>query len=59
MKKLNNDLINENLFIEAEEVYGKEVKDLLRQKIYDIGWAIISDEYLGTDDSNDQELDFL
>ena len=41
MKKLK-----EELFINAEEIYGKEVIDLLRQKIYDIGWAIISDEYL-------------
>ena len=59
MKKLNNNLINENLFIEAEEVHGKEVIDLLRQKIYDIEWAIISDEYLVTDDNNDEELDFI
>ena len=41
MKKLN-----EELFINAEEVYGKEVIDLLRQKIYDISLAIIKDEYL-------------
>ena len=41
MKKLK-----EELFINAEEVYGKELIDKLRQKIYDIGWAIISDEYL-------------
>ena len=32
MKKLN-----EELFINAEEVYGKELIDKLRQKIYDIG----------------------
>ena len=46
MKKLK-----EELFINAEEVYGKEVIDLLRQKIYDIGWAIISDEYLVSNNS--------
>lgn len=32
MKKLK-----EELFINAEEVYGKELIDKLRQKIYDIG----------------------
>ena len=41
MKKLK-----EELFITTGEVYGKELIDKLRQKIYDIGWAIISDEYL-------------
>ena len=29
--------LNEELFINAEEVYGKELIDKLRQKIYDIG----------------------
>ena len=48
MKKLK-----EELFINAEEVYGKEVIDLLRQKIYDIGWAIISDEYLVSNNSDE------
>ena len=46
MKKLK-----EELFINDEEVYGKELIDKLRQKIYDIGWAIISDEYLVIDDN--------
>ena len=46
MKKLK-----EELFINAEEVYGKELIDKLRQKIYDIGWAIINDEYLVIDDN--------
>ena len=41
MKKLK-----EELFIKAEEIYGKDLIDKFRQKIYDIGWAIISDEYL-------------
>ena len=56
MKKLK-----EELFINAEEVYGKEVIDLLRQKIYDIGWAIISDEYLADkkSESKDKEWDYI
>ncbi len=48
MKKLK-----EELFINAEEVYGKELIDKLRQKIYDIGWAIISDEYLVNNNSEE------
>lgn len=48
MKKLN-----EELFINAEEVYGKELIDKLKQKIYDIGWAIISDEYLISNNSEE------
>ena len=48
MKKLK-----EELFINAEEVYGKELIDKFRQKIYDIGWAIISDEYLVSNNSNE------
>ena len=41
------------LFINAEEVYGKELIDKLRQKIYDIGWAIISEEYLVSNNSDE------
>jgi len=48
MKKLK-----EELFINAEEVYGKELIDKLRQKIYDIGWAIISEEYLVSNNSEE------
>lgn len=48
MKKLK-----EELFINAEEVYGKELIDKLRQKIYDIGWAIITDEYLVNNNSEE------
>ena len=48
MKKLK-----EELYINAEEVYGKELIDKLRQKIYDIGWAIISDEYLVNNNSEE------
>ena len=56
MKKLNNDLIKKNLFIKAEEVYGKDLIDKFRQKIYDIGWAIISDEYLV---NKSDDLDYI
>lgn len=34
------------LFINAEEIYGKELIDKFRKLIDDIGWAIINDEYL-------------
>ena len=56
MKKLK-----EKLFINTEEVYGKELIDKLRQKIYDIGWAIISDEYLvsNNSESKDKEWDYI
>ena len=56
MKKLK-----EELFINAEEVYGKELIDKLRQKIYDIGWAIISDDYLvnNNSESKDKEWDYI
>lgn len=56
MKKLK-----EELFINAEEVYGKELIDKLRRKIYDIGWAIISDEYLvsNNSESKDKEWDYI
>ena len=47
------------LFINAEEVYGKEAIDKLRQKIYDIGWAIIDDEYLVISNSNGEEKDYI
>ena len=46
MKKLNKNLINEDLFINAEEVYGEEIIDQLRELIYNIGWNIIIDKYL-------------
>ena len=41
MKKLK-----EELFIKAEEIYGKEKIALLRSKIYDIGMCIMFDTYL-------------
>ena len=37
MKKLNKNLINEDLFITGEEAYGKEIIDQLRELIYNIG----------------------
>lgn len=46
MKKLNINLINEDLFITGEEVYGEEIIDQLRELIYNIGWNIIIDKYL-------------
>ena len=46
MKKLNKNLINEDLFITGEEVYGEEIIDQLRELIYNIGWNIIIDKYL-------------
>lgn len=42
------------LYINAEEVYGKEAIDKLRQKIYDIGMCIMFDAYL-----RDKEWDYL
>ena len=42
------------LYINAEEVYGKEAIDKLRQKIYDIGMCIMFDTYL-----SDEEWDYL
>ena len=42
------------LYINAEEVYGKEAIDKLRQKIYDIGMCIMFDTYL-----RDKEWDYL
>lgn len=47
------------LFINAEAVYGKEAIDKLRQKIYDIGWAIIDDEYLVISNSDGEEWDYI
>ena len=46
----------DKLFIKAEEVYGMELIDKLRKKIYDIGLAIIDDEYLV---NKSDELDYI
>lgn len=43
MKKLDKNLINEELFITGEEVYGKEIRDQLRELIYEIYKNIIID----------------
>ncbi len=37
MKKLEQNLINEDLFITGEEVYGEEIIDQPRELIYNIG----------------------
>ena len=41
MKKLKKEL-----FINAEEVYGKDLKDKFKKLLFDISLAIIRDEYL-------------
>ena len=41
MKKLK-----EELFINVEKGYSKELKDKFKKLLFDIGLAIISDEYL-------------
>ena len=41
MKKLN-----EELFINAEKVCGKELKEKFKELLFDISLAIIKDEYL-------------
>ena len=46
MKKLK-----EELFINAEEVYCKYLKDKFKKLLFDIGWAIISDKYLVIEDN--------
>ena len=37
IKKLNKNLINEDLFITGEEVYCEEIINQLRELIYNIG----------------------
>ena len=60
MKKLNKNLINEDLFITGEEVYGKEIIDQLRELIYNIGWNIIIDKYLDNEVAvEDDSLDHM
>ena len=48
MKKLN-----EELFINAKKGYGKDLKDKFKKLLFDIGLAIINDEYLVIDDSEE------
>ena len=46
MKKLK-----EELFINVEKGYSKELKEKFKKLLFDIGWAIISDEYLVSNNS--------
>ena len=46
MKKLDKNLIDENLFSTWEEAYDKEIIDQLRELIYNRGWNIIIDKYI-------------
>ena len=43
--------VNEELFINVEKGNGKDLKDKFKKLLFDIGWAIISDEYLVIDDN--------
>ncbi len=49
MKKLN-----EELFINVEKGYSKDLKDKFKELFFDIGLAIISDEYLVNNNSEGQ-----
>ena len=49
MKKLN-----EELFINVEKGYSKELKEKFKKLLFDIGLAIISDEYLVSNNSDEQ-----
>ena len=46
MKKLN-----EELFINVEKGYSKDLKDKFKELFFDIGLAIISDEYFVNNNS--------
>ena len=61
MKKLDKNLINEDLFITGEEVYGIEIIDQFREFIYNIGWNIIIDKYLDNEvkTAQDDSLDHM
>lgn len=61
MKKLNKNLINEDLFITGEEVYSEEIINQLRELIYNIGWNIIIDRYLDNEVAavEDDSLDHM
>lgn len=49
--------VNEELFINDEEVYGKDLKNKFKKLLFDISLAIIKDEYLVNDNSEDKYLD--
>lgn len=55
MKKLDKNLIKENLFITGEEVYGKEIIDQFRELIYNIGSNILIDRYLDNEVATTQD----
>lgn len=44
------------LFINAEEVYGKDLKEKFKKLLFDISLAIIKDEYLVI---KGRELDYI
>lgn len=46
MKKLN-----EELFVNVKKGYGKDLKDKFKKLLFDIGLAIIKDEYLVSNNS--------
>ena len=50
MENLDYGTMNRELYIKAEEIYGKEKITLLRSRIYDIGMCIMFDTYLSDDD---------
>lgn len=50
MEILAYETMNRELYVNAEEVYGKDKIVLLRSKIYAIGICIMFDTYLSDDD---------
>ena len=46
MKNLNNDLFKDKLFINVEQTHNKKQIDKFKKLLFDIGLAIIKDEYL-------------
>lgn len=56
MKKLK-----ESVYVKTDGTYIKEIEKWFKQKIYDIGLAIIYDEYLvdKKSESKDKEWDYI
>jgi hypothetical protein len=50
MVNLDYGTMNKELFVNTDEVYGKEKIVFLRSKIYAIGMCIMFDTYLSSDD---------
>ncbi len=46
MKNLNNDLFKDKLFINVEQTHDNKQIDKFKNLLFDIGLAIIKDEYL-------------